>query len=60
VARGCCSSGENDYVRHVVIAQMRELARYWRTDYGWRKVEARLNALPQFMTNIDGLDIQVQ
>ena len=36
---------------------MRELARYWETSYDWRKVEARLNALPQFVTNIDGLDI---
>jgi Epoxide hydrolase N terminus len=39
------------------LATMREVARYWQTDYDWRKVEARLNALPQFMTNIDGLDI---
>src|SRR5436309_1898010 len=36
---------------------MRELARYWQTDYDWRKFEARLNALPQFMTTIDGVDI---
>ena len=36
---------------------MRELARYWETDYDWRKAEARLNALPQFKTEIDGLDI---
>jgi pimeloyl-ACP methyl ester carboxylesterase len=36
---------------------MRELARYWQTDYDWRKAEARLNALPQFVTNIDGVDI---
>ena len=36
---------------------MQDLARYWATDYDWRKVEARLNALPQFMTEIDGLDI---
>jgi pimeloyl-ACP methyl ester carboxylesterase len=41
----------------VQLATMRELARYWQTDYDWRKVEARLNALPQFVTNIDGLDI---
>jgi pimeloyl-ACP methyl ester carboxylesterase len=34
-----------------------ELARYWQTDYDWRKVEARLNSLQQFKTNIDGLDI---
>ena len=36
---------------------MQELARYWGTDYDWRKIEARLNALPQFTTEIDGLDI---
>jgi hypothetical protein len=33
------------------------LTRYWATDYDWRKVEAKLNALPQFMTEVDGLDI---
>jgi hypothetical protein len=38
-------------------ATMNELARYWATDYDWRKCEARLNALPQFVTEIDGLDI---
>ena len=36
---------------------MQKLARYWATDYDWRKVEAKLNALPQFITEIDGLDI---
>ncbi len=36
---------------------MQKLARYWATGYDWRKVEARLNALPQFVTEIDGLDI---
>src|SRR5919202_2372087 len=36
---------------------MQELARYWATDYDWRKGEARLNALPQFITEIDGVDI---
>jgi pimeloyl-ACP methyl ester carboxylesterase len=41
----------------VQLATMRELARYWGADYDWRKVEARLNALPQFITEIDGLDI---
>jgi pimeloyl-ACP methyl ester carboxylesterase len=39
------------------LATMQELARYWQTGYDWRKVEAKLNALPQFMTEIDGLDI---
>ena len=41
----------------VPLATMRELARYWATDYDWRKAEAKLNALPQFVTTIDGLDI---
>ena len=36
---------------------MQKLARYWATDYDWRKCEAKLNALPQFITEIDGLDI---
>jgi pimeloyl-ACP methyl ester carboxylesterase len=39
------------------LATMQKLARYWATDYDWRKVEARLNALPNFVTEIDGLDI---
>ena len=38
-------------------AMLQELARYWATDYDWRRCEATLNALPQFMTEIDGLDI---
>src|SRR5262245_5207852 len=41
----------------VPLATMRELARYWATDYDWRKCEAKLKALPQFVTTIDGLDI---
>jgi pimeloyl-ACP methyl ester carboxylesterase len=41
----------------VQIAMLQELARYWQTDYDWRKVEAKLNALPQFRTEIDGLDL---
>ena len=41
----------------VPLATMRELVRHWQTDYDWRKVEGRLNALPQFITKIDGLDI---
>jgi pimeloyl-ACP methyl ester carboxylesterase len=40
----------------VQLATMREFARYWATDYDWRKCEAKLNALPQFITEIDGLD----
>ena len=46
-----------DSSQGVQLATMRDLARYWATDYDWRKVEAKLNALPQFITNIDGLDI---
>jgi len=46
-----------DRSQGVELATMKELARYWATDYDWRKVEARLNALPQFVTTIDGLDI---
>jgi pimeloyl-ACP methyl ester carboxylesterase len=41
----------------VRLAMMQELARYWATDYDWRKCEAKLNNLPQFTTEIDGLDI---
>jgi len=41
----------------VPLAAMQGLARYWATDYDWRKVEAKLNALPQFITQLDGLDI---
>src|SRR5271166_7011131 len=47
----------NDTSQGVQLETMQELASYWETDYDWRKVEARLNALPQFVTNIDGLDI---
>ena len=39
------------------LATVQKLARYWATDYDWRKVEARLNAVPNFITEIDGLDI---
>ncbi len=47
----------SDDTQGVQLATMQKLARYWATDYDWRKVEARLNALPQFITEIDGLDI---
>ena len=47
----------NDRSQGVQLETMRELIRYWGTDYDWRKVEARLNALPEFITNIDGVDI---
>jgi pimeloyl-ACP methyl ester carboxylesterase len=46
-----------DQSQGVPLAMMQELARYWMTDYDWRKCEAKLNALPQFITEIDGLDI---
>ena len=41
----------------VPLAMIQELARHWSTDYDWRKVEAKLNALPNFVTEIDGVDI---
>jgi pimeloyl-ACP methyl ester carboxylesterase len=46
-----------DRSQGVQLATVRELAHYWATDYDWRKAEARLNALPQFTTEIDGVDI---
>jgi pimeloyl-ACP methyl ester carboxylesterase len=46
-----------DQSQGVPLAMMQELARYWATEYDWRRVEAALNGLPQFMTEIDGLDI---
>src|SRR5215467_13203388 len=46
-----------DQSQGVPLATMQELARYWATDYDWRKAEAKLNALPQFTTKIDGLEI---
>src|ERR671920_83286 len=46
-----------DFSQGVPLATMQKLARYWATEYDWRKVEARLNALPQFVTEIDGLEI---
>jgi pimeloyl-ACP methyl ester carboxylesterase len=46
-----------DNSQGVQLETLQELARYWGTDYDWRTCEAKLNALPQFMTEIDGLDI---
>src|SRR5580700_1472732 len=46
-----------DESQGVQLATMQELARYWATDYDWRKREAKLNSFPNFMTEIDGLDI---
>jgi hypothetical protein len=43
-----------DRSQGVQLATTQELARYWATDYDWRKAEAKLNALPQFTTEIDG------
>jgi len=46
-----------DQSQGVPLATAQALARYWATEYDWRKCQARLNALPQFITEIDGLDI---
>src|SRR6267154_3022028 len=46
-----------DQSQGVQLATVQALARYWGTEYDWRKVEARLNTLPNFITEIDGLDI---
>ena len=48
----------NDRSQGAQLAKIQELVRYWGTDYDWRKAEAKLNALPQFVTEIDGLDVQ--
>ncbi|KIO75870.1 multidrug MFS transporter [Pedobacter lusitanus] len=47
-----------DQSQGVKLEKIKKLAAYWGTDYDWRKAEAKLNALPQFITTIDGLDIQ--
>jgi len=47
-----------DQSQGVQRAKLQELVNYWGSDYDWRKIEAKLNALPMFVTNIDGLDIQ--
>jgi hypothetical protein len=46
-----------DQSQGVQLATIQELVRYWQTDYDWRKAEARLNAVPQFVTTIDGEEI---
>jgi pimeloyl-ACP methyl ester carboxylesterase len=46
-----------DFSQGVPLATVQKLARYWATEYDWRKVEARLNAVPNFLTEIDGLDV---
>ena len=47
----------SDGSQGVQLETMQKLARYWATEYDWRKVEARLNSYPNFITEIDGLDI---
>lgn len=47
----------SDQRQGVELSTMKKLAKYWAEDYDWRKVEAKLNALPQFVTTIDGVDI---
>lgn len=47
----------HDETQGVQLATMQALAGYWATQYSWRKIEAKLNALPQFVTTIDGVDI---
>src|SRR4051794_41939332 len=47
----------DDLSQGVPLALVQTLARYWHDEYDWRKCEARLNAYPQFITEIDGLDI---
>src|SRR5690349_6512215 len=46
-----------DFSQGVPLDTVQKLTRYWATEYDWRNVEARLNALPNFITEIDGLDI---
>ena len=46
-----------DRSQGVQLKTIQELARYWATEYDWRNAEEKLNALPQFMTEIDGVDI---
>lgn len=48
----------DDQSQGVPLATIQPLVRYWGTDHDWRKAEAKLNALPQFVTEIDGVDIQ--
>ena len=50
-------NGQRCEPQGVQLATMRALARYWATEYDWRKIEAKMQALPQFITEIDGLDI---
>jgi hypothetical protein len=54
----CVLACSASFSQGVQLAKLQPLVRYWGTDYDWRKAEAKLNALPQFVTMIDGLDIQ--
>jgi hypothetical protein len=56
-ARWPTSELVKDRSQGVQLATIKELARFWASEYDWRKTEARLNALPQFVTRIDGVDI---
>src|SRR5262245_6407433 len=47
----------SDFSQGVQLAFIQALAQYWATNYDWRKIEAKLNALPNFITEIDGLDV---
>ncbi len=47
----------SDQSQGVKLAKLKKLVNYWGTSYNWRKIETRLNALPQFITKIDGVDI---
>src|SRR5690348_10277525 len=47
----------DDQSQGVQLATLKALANYWATEYDWRKVESKLNSYPNFITNIDGLDI---
>ena len=47
----------DDQSQGVQLATVQDLANYWATDYDWRRCETKLNALPQFITEIDGLDV---
>jgi hypothetical protein len=49
----------SDDAQGVSLALIQDVARYWASDYDWSKCEAKLNALPNFITEIDGLDIHL-
>jgi hypothetical protein len=47
----------DDQSQGIQLSKLRPLIEHWSTDYDWRKAEAKLNAIPQFITEIDGIDI---